>query len=80
MHEGCSGSFENGQAVADKVRMMGFAPQAMPMPLTVTCGDCGKEFEMETFESTCSHCGAVHAVTPCHSSDAASVQCAGKGY
>ena len=80
VHDGCSGSFENGQQVVDKVRMMGFSEQPMPMPLTVTCGNCNEEFEMETFEAKCTHCGAVHAVTPCHAFDAANVSTAGIGY
>ncbi len=80
MHDGCSGSFENGQQVVDKVRMMGFAEQFMPVPLQVTCGSCGKEFEMETFEAKCTHCGSVHGVTPCHAFDAAHVESAGVGY
>ena len=80
VHDGCSASFEDGQAVVDKVRMMGFSEQPMPMPLMVTCGSCGEEFEMENFESKCSHCGAVHGVTPCHAFDATNVQSAGVGY
>ena len=39
--------------MADKVRMMGFAEQFLPIPLQVTCGECQKEFEMETFEFLC---------------------------
>ncbi len=80
MHDGCSGSFEDGKQVVDKVRMMGFAEQFMPVPLEVTCKECGKEFEMETFECKCSHCGSVHAVTPCHAFEASNVESAGIGY
>lgn len=80
MHEGCSGEFENGKAVVDKVRMMGFAEQYMPVPLTIKCSECGADFEMETFEAKCSACGAIHAVTPCHAFDPANVMCAGKDY
>jgi len=42
-HAGCSGSFDNGRQVADKVRMMGFAAQAMPMPLKLICENCKEE-------------------------------------
>ena len=80
MHDGCSGSFEDGRQVVDKVRMMGFAQQFMPIPLTVACKNCGVEFEMETFESTCPSCKCVHAVTPCHAFDPENVSSAGIGY
>lgn len=80
MHEGCSGSFEDGKQVADKVRMMGFADQPMPMPLDMTCTECSKDFEMETFEAKCPHCNMVYAVTPCHAFDTTNVQAAGIDY
>ena len=80
MHDGCSGSFEDGQQMVTKVRMMGFNEQFMPLPLQVTCGECGKEFEMETFECNCSHCGSVHGVTPCSAFDGANVKSAGIGF
>ncbi|WP_417348815.1 hypothetical protein [Ferrimonas sp.] len=80
MHDGCSAQFENGKQVVDKVRMMGFASAPMPMPLTPNCKNCGKPFEMETFETACPECGAVHAVTPCHAFDPENVQSAGVGY
>ncbi|MDC7218968.1 MAG: hypothetical protein PQJ59_03445 [Spirochaetales bacterium] len=80
MHEGCSGSFEDGKQVVDKVRMMGFSAQPMPLPMNLTCSDCDKEFPMETFESKCPHCGMVYGVTPCHAFDPANVMAAGKDY
>ena len=80
MHDGCSGSFADGRGVVDKIRMMGFSSQFMPLPLTVGCGNCGDEFEMETFEAACPACGAVHGVTPCHAFDPANVMHAGVGY
>ncbi len=80
MHDGCAGSFENGKQVVDKIRMMGFAGQNMPMPLTVMCGNCGQEFVMECFEWECPGCGMVFGVTPCHAFDAANVMAAGIGY
>lgn len=78
MHDGCAGSFNSGIEVLNKVRMMGFAEQYVPAPLMVTCGDCGDEFTMDTFEAKCPKCGMIHAVTPCHAFDAANVQAAGK--
>ncbi len=42
MHEGCSGSFANGQQVVDKVRMMGFSGETMPTPLIIECKECGE--------------------------------------
>lgn len=80
MHDGCSGSFENGKQVADKVRMMGFADQMMPMPLELKCSQCGKGFEMTTFEAKCPGCGMVYAVTPCHAFDPAGIMPAGIDY
>ena len=80
MHEGCSGRFENGKQVVDKVRMMGFANQPMPMPFNIDCTECGKEFEMNTFEDKCPHCGMVYGVTPCHAFDPDNVMAAGKDY
>ncbi|QEN05357.1 hypothetical protein EW093_11760 [Thiospirochaeta perfilievii] len=79
MHEGCSGSFANGQQVVDKVRMMGFSGESMPTPLIIECKECGEAFVMKTFESKCD-CGVVYAVTPCHASSADNVLAAGKGY
>ncbi|PID44807.1 MAG: hypothetical protein CR981_01085 [Proteobacteria bacterium] len=80
MHDGCSGSFTDGRQVVDKVRMMGFAEQPLPVPLTISCGHCKGSFEMETFEVRCPACGCVHAVTPCHAFDPANVSSAGIGY
>ncbi len=80
MHEGCSGTFSDGKQVVDKVRMMGFSPQNLPMPLQVNCENCGAEFEMEFFESKCPECQAVHGVTPCSAFDPSNVRSAGVGY
>jgi hypothetical protein len=80
MHDGCAGSFENGKQVVDKIRMMGFAGQLMPITLTIKCENCGEEFLMEQFEGLCSGCGMVYGVTPCHAFDAANVMAAGIGY
>ena len=80
MHDGCSGSFENGKEVADKVRMMGFDIQMMPMPLNIKCENCENDFEMATFEGKCPDCNMVYAVTPCHAFDPANVKPAGIDY
>ena len=80
MHEGCSGNFESGRQVVDKIRMMGFSSQFMPVALEIECENCGKRFSMETFEAACPQCGAVHGVTPCHAFDPANVMTAGVGY
>ncbi|MDD2457778.1 MAG: hypothetical protein PHQ83_04665 [Eubacteriales bacterium] len=79
MHDGCSGSFGDGKQVVDKVRMMGFSNQPMPVPLPITC-DCGETFDMETFEAVCPRCGMVFGVTPCHAFDPSNVAAAGVGY
>lgn len=80
MHDGCGGSFESGKDVVNKIRTMGFDEQYMPMPLTIKCVECDKEFEMETFEGKCPHCNMVYGVTPCHAFDAGNVMAAGINY
>ncbi|MGE4317415.1 MAG: hypothetical protein AB7E96_00815 [Deferribacterales bacterium] len=79
MHEGCSGSFQSGMQVVDKLRMMGFSCGAMPAPVTIHCTNCGKEFVMDTFEAKC-ECGMVYGVTPCHAFSPDHVQAAGIDY
>jgi Zn finger protein HypA/HybF involved in hydrogenase expression len=80
MHGGCTGSFENGQMVVDKIRQMGFSEQLMPMPLTISCHGCGMSFEMECFETKCPECGMVHGVTPCHAFSEENIKAAGINY
>ena len=80
MHDGCSGSFQSGKDVVDKVRQMGFSEQFMPVPLEMKCENCGETFEMETFEANCPKCSMVFAVTPCHAFDPENVKAAGIGY
>jgi len=77
MHDGCSGSFSDGAQVLAKVQAMGFADQPMPAPLPIDCGHCGSSFIMETFAFPCPSCGMIHAVTPCHAFDPASVLVSG---
>lgn len=80
MHEGCTGSFENGKMVADKLRMMGFTEMVMPMTTMLDCQECGNEFEMTHLETKCPHCGMVYAVTPCSTADPSKIMAAGKDY
>ena len=79
-HEGCSGSFENGKQVADKVRQMGFDKQFMPVPLIKKCSQCGEKFEMIHYEEKCPKCNMVYAVTPCHAFDSDNIMPAGIDY
>lgn len=80
MHDGCAGSFQTGMQVVDKVRMMGFAAQPMPMPMDITCENCNTEFTMELFEGKCPECNMVYGVTPCHAFDPANIMAAGIDY
>lgn len=78
MHDGCSGKFENGKQVVEKLRMMGFNEQLMPIPAQFTCEECNNEITMDTFEYKCPHCRTIYAVTPCHAFDVENIMCAGK--
>ncbi|QVK17632.1 hypothetical protein KHQ81_12365 [Mycoplasmatota bacterium] len=80
MHEGCSGKFQNGKQIVDKVRAMGFSNQYLPMAFSITCVDCGNTFEMSTFEDKCPQCNMVYGVTPCHAFDPDNVKAAGNNY
>lgn len=80
MHDGCSASFTNGSQVVDKVRMMGFNIQPMPIPMSIHCSNCEEVFEMVCFEGKCPGCNMVYGVTPCHAFDPANVVPAGIDY
>ena len=80
MHDGCSGSFENGKQVANKVRMMGFDKMSIPAPLEIHCTKCDGIFKMETMLAACPACNMVFAVTPCHAHSSEHVLPAGVGY
>lgn len=80
MHEGCSGSFENGKEVVDKVRAMGFSEQYMPMAFSIKCVECGETFEMSTYEGNCPQCNMIYGVTPCHAFDIENIKPAGINY
>lgn len=80
MHDGCNGSFEDGKQIVDKVRMMGFSQQFMPIPAVFKCHECNEEITMVTMEYTCPHCGMIYGVTPCHAFDVNNIMAAGKDY
>ena len=80
MHEGCSGSFQDGKMVVDKLRKMGFTDMVMPAKTMINCSECGDEFEMTHLESKCPNCGMVYGVTPCSTQDPSKIMAAGKDY
>ena len=51
----CGCEFENGQAVADKVRMKGFADREMPQPATINCS-CGETYTKTKLIDNCPNC------------------------
>lgn len=79
MHDGCSGSFQSGKEVVNKVRMMGFSEGALPIPMEIKC-ECGTAFTMEYFEDQCPTCNMVYGVTPCGCHDPKQVKAAGIDY
>jgi len=80
MHDGCSGAFESGKQIVDKIRMMGFNTTPLTVPLEIHCSNCDTIFQMEYMESKCSSCKMVYGVTPCHSHGAEFVKAAGVEY
>ena len=64
--------------VVEKLRMMGFNEQLMPIPAQFICEECNNEITMDTFEYKCPHCRTIYAVTPCHAFDVENIMCAGK--
>ncbi len=80
MHDGCNGSFSDGKQVVDKIRMMGFNMQPMPIPAVFNCHNCGEQITMTTMEYKCPHCGMVHGVTPCSAFDIENIKAAGIDY
>lgn len=67
MHYGCTGEYESGKEIVDKIRMMGFNATPLAVPLSICCSHCRSEFQMEMMETPCPACGMVYGVTPCHS-------------
>lgn len=80
MHNGCSGSFDSGKEIVDKIRMMGFNTNAIAVPFDMACTQCGKTFRMKTMETSCPSCKMVFGVTPCHSNSPEFVKPAGIDY
>ena len=80
MHGTCSGSFESGKQIVDKIRMMGFNSNPVEVAFEMNCSNCEGVFQMEHMESACPSCGMVYGVTPCHSNSAQFVKAAGVGY
>ena len=80
MHDGCSGAFESGKQIVDKIRMMGFNSAPLAAPLEIDCSNCHTHFQMEMMESKCPDCGMVYAVTPCHSHSSEFAKAAGVNY
>ena len=80
MHTGCSGNYESGQQIIDKIRMMGFNTNSIAVALSIACANCKKKFKMKKMESTCPACGMVYGVTPCQSHSSQSVKAAGIHY
>lgn len=57
-------TFENNQAILNKVREKGFSNDKLNNPYTLQC-ECGSTVKMETFETECSNCKGIFVVTPC---------------
>lgn len=80
MHDGCSGAFESGKQIVDKIRAMGFHKNPVAEALDINCSNCNSVFRMAYMESKCPSCGMVYGVTPCHSHSAEFVKAAGLEY
>ncbi len=80
MHDGCSGAYESGKQIVDKIRMMGFNKSPLAASLEISCSNCDAVFQMEFMESTCPECGMIYGVTPCHSHSSEFVKAAGVDY
>ena len=80
MHDSCSGAFESGKEIVDKIRMMGFNNSLLTAVLDINCSKCDNVFQMEKMEAMCPSCGMVYGVTPCHSHSAQFVKAAGVNY
>jgi len=80
MHDGCSGTFDSGKQVVDKIRMMGFNHTPLAVAFEISCSHCDNTFQMEKMEAMCPSCNMVYGVTPCHSHSAQFVKAAGVNY
>lgn len=45
MHDGCSGAFESGKQILDKIRMLGFNTNFLQALLLINCANCGVMIE-----------------------------------
>jgi hypothetical protein len=79
MHDGCGGPGNDGQAMVNKLRRMGFRDMPLPVAVTIRC-ECDHAFLMERFEGRCPRCGMVYGVTPCSAHDPAAIRAAGIDY
>jgi len=80
MHDGCSGTYESGKEIVDKIRMMGFNKNLLQASFEIKCSNCDNLFQMEYLESSCPNCAMVYGVTPCHSHSSEFVKAAGIEY
>lgn len=60
-------TFENNNAVLDKVREKGFSDDTMDYSYQLEC-ECGASIVMNKFETKCENCSGVFVVTPCSQS------------
>lgn len=75
----CGCEFENGQAVADKVRSKGAADQPMPQAAKIECS-CGMVYLKEKLIDHCPSCKMTYVITPCSAADPEYIVPAGVGY
>lgn len=80
MHEGCTGSFDSGKEIIDKIRMMGFNRREMPSSVNIECVECRNDFVMTHLETKCSNCGMVYGITPCSTDYPDRIKAAGINY
>lgn len=75
----CGCTFENGQAVADKVRRKGVAGQPMPQETNIQC-TCGAVYSKKMLIDRCPTCKMTYVVTPCSASNPEYIVPAGIAY
>ena len=75
----CGCTFENGQAIADKVRIKGKADQLMPQETRIECS-CGTTYLKEKLIDQCPICKMTYVITPCSATDPEYIVPAGINY
>jgi len=75
----CGCTFENGQAVADKVRSKGVDEQLMPQETKVEC-PCGTIYLKEKLINQCPSCRMTYVITPCSATNPEYIVPAGINY